>query len=140
MEKLKNLKKMMIGTLEDYAQNGITNSKDLETVDKLAHAAKNLGKVIEMCEEEDGGGSSFRGGSYARGGRGSYEGGSYEGGSYRRRDSMGRYAREGGQGGSSYDSAYAEASEDMRQKLEQMMHKAGSEEERRTIRKLLEQI
>jgi len=69
------------------------------TYDKLAHATKNVGKIIEMKEEEE---YSNRG-SYGMSNRGSYADGSYTDGSFdssfargrgrnARRDSMGRYA------------------------------------------------
>ena len=84
----------------EYGQNDLTQDS-LKTIDTLAHAAKNVLKVMEGCE---GGGSyayydedprNTAMGSY----RGSYRGGSYRGGSYRmsgKRDSMGRYSRADG--------------------------------------------
>lgn len=68
MHKLHDLKKTLIESLEEFADKGVTNATDLKTVDTMAHAIKNLGKVIEMCDEEESG-SSFRRGSY----RGSYD-------------------------------------------------------------------
>lgn len=82
------------------AGNKDLTQDSLKTIDTLAHAAKNVLKVMEGCD----------GGSYAyydedprtaaMGGsmRGSYNGGGSYGGSYRmsgKRDSMGRYSREG---------------------------------------------
>lgn len=142
MHKLHDLKKMILENLEEFADKGVTNATDLKTVDIMAHAAKNLGKVIEMCEEEDSG-SSFRRGSY-RGGsyRGSYDDrprvGGYQDNAYRRRDSMGRYAREGE--GSSYETGYAEASNEMRNMLDTMLRDARSDQERKTIREMMEQL
>lgn len=137
MHKLHNLKKMLLESLDEFADKGVSNSTDLKTVDMMAHAAKNLGKVIEMCEEEDSGSSFRRGGSYRMSNR-VYDGdgsSSYEYGdsSYRRRrDSMGRYSRA--------DRGYAEAAEDMKGRLEEMLQEARSEEERKTIRKMMESI
>ena len=86
------------------------SAAEMQYVDLLAHAKKNLLKAEEMSEDmeyssayEDGYGNS-----YARGGQGGNRGGGNRGGgrnnsSYARgrgrnarRDSMGRYSREGG--------------------------------------------
>lgn len=102
MDKLYDLKEMLCKELEEYGQKELT-AGSLDVVDKLAHAVKNINKIIEAYEEEEysnaGGGSYARGGN--RGGRSyrgySREGGSYRGGSYaQRRDSMGRYSRDDG--------------------------------------------
>lgn len=53
MHDLKNLKKMLIEELEEFGKTGSINKASLETIDKLAHATKNLAKVIEACEEEE---------------------------------------------------------------------------------------
>lgn len=107
MHKLYDLKEMLCRELEDYSNRDNLDINSLEIVDKLAHAVKNIDKIIESEEEQDGGmsGRSYRGGMYDGG---SYRGGSYREGSYRdggmsyargrgrnaRRDSMGRYSRE----------------------------------------------
>ncbi len=102
MHDIKKLKEMLMEELAEYGKGKELTMGSLDMVDKLAHATKNLCKIIESGEEEEyssaeGGSSrgSYRG-SYRGSSRGSYEGGSYEGGSYRRRrDSMGRYSRDG---------------------------------------------
>lgn len=123
MHELYELKELLIKELEEYGRKGELTAGSLETVDKLAHATKNICKIIEAYEEEEG--YSERGGSYryayeggqggnrgGGGGRNSYEGsgnrysregrggggGSYARGRGRnaRRDSMGRYSSEGG--------------------------------------------
>lgn len=138
MHKLHDLKKTLLDNLEMCAEKGINSDTDLKRVDMMAHAAKNLGKVIEMCEEEESG-SSYRGGSYRMGGR-VYDDrprvGGYTDAAYRRRDSMGRYSREGG----SYERGYAEASSDMNDMLDGLMRQARTEEERQTIREMMEQL
>lgn len=100
MHKLYELKDALIKELEDYASEGGVTRANLDTIDKLAHAAKNVGKVIECCEDE--GYSSATGHSYRDPSRdyvrpdGSYRDMSYRGrGRGAKRDSMGRYAREG---------------------------------------------
>ena len=70
MNELHELRDMLCKELKSYSNKGISNST-LDTVDKLAHALKNLDKVIETDE----GYSCDYGRSYAR-----------------RRDSMGRYS------------------------------------------------
>lgn len=93
MEELEKLKAMLCEELEQYGRKGEMSAGTLEIVDKLAHAVKNLDKIIESYDEYSGAYEGGRGGSY-RGG--SYRGGSYRGGSYaRRRDRMGRYSSEG---------------------------------------------
>ena len=91
MHDLYALKEHLVKELEDYGKDGGVTRANLETIDKLAHAAKNVAKVIECCESEDYSkamGHSYRDPSrdYVR------PDGSYRGA---RRDSMGRYSREG---------------------------------------------
>ena len=103
MHELYELKEKLMKELNEYASQEMS-AGSLEVIDKLSHAIKNICKIIESAEEE---GYSERGNSrdgysrnYSRtGGRYAYEGG--QGGSYARgrnarRDSMGRYSREGG--------------------------------------------
>lgn len=93
MHELMKLKEMLCEELEKYGAKGELTSGSLEVVDKLAHAIKNLCKIIEAYEDEE---YSGRGGSYAGGGGGSYAGGG--GGSYEGGMGGGSYAR-GGRGG-----------------------------------------
>ena len=89
MHKLYELKDMLCEELEEYGSKGKLDVGSLDVVDKLAHAIKNIDKIIECKEEEGYSGDdlmgsmrSYRGGrSYARGRRGSV-----------RRDAMGRYS------------------------------------------------
>lgn len=145
MKKLYELKETLCEELEGYAGRKLTGGS-LEEIDKLAHAIKNICKVIEAAEEEQyseasyrGGssrrGSSRAGGSYAQAGggssRGSYAeaGGSYEGSSYARgrgrsarRDSMGRYSRD----------------EEMVAQLRELYEMANDEMQRDSIRKIIQ--
>ena len=113
------------------AKEGQLSMQEVQLMDTLAHAKKNLMKCDEMEE-----GQSYRGGSY---GRGSY-GMMYDDGSYARgrgrgaaRDSMGRYSSEGG-----YSRAdEIEASHDrMMQRLQQIMHDTPDERTRRKLDEL----
>lgn len=110
MHELYELKEMLCKELEEYGSKGELTGGTLEVVDKLAHAVKNLDRIIETKEmEEEGsyaqGGNRYsrngysreggRGGNYSR--EGSYRGGSYARGRGQnaRRDSMGRYSNRG---------------------------------------------
>ena len=53
MNALYDLKDMLVEQLVDYGTKGELSSSVLEKVDILAHAAKNLDKVIESCEEDE---------------------------------------------------------------------------------------
>lgn len=102
MDELYKLKEMLCKELEQYGTKGELTGGSLEVVDKLAHAVKNLDKIIDAYEDGEG---SYAMGGYSRDGRYMRDGGSYRGysrndGSYARgqnvrRDSMGRYSRRG---------------------------------------------
>lgn len=132
MKKLYEIKEKLIDEIETYADKSVSPST-VEAVDKLAHAAKNIGKIIEMCEgegeqsERDG---SYRGGSYRRG-RGMYRDGSYRRGSYddgiypEKRDSLGRYSR---------------AADDVAEKLHHMIDEAPDEKTRHELHRMLDKL
>ena len=82
MHNIHKLKDMLIEELEEYGEKGEMTPGSLEVIDKLAHATKNVCKIIEECEGD--GEYSSRGYYYPRGG-------SYA--RNRRRDEMGRYSR-----------------------------------------------
>lgn len=81
MHKLYDLKDMLCEELEEYGEKGKLDVGSLDVVDKLAHAIKNIDKILEAGDEE----YYSRGMSYARGRGRSYA---------RKRDSMGRYSRD----------------------------------------------
>lgn len=134
--------------------NAKPSVQEIERVHKLTDTIKNLDK-IEMLEEESGG-YSEEGGSYARGGRGR--------GRNARRDSMGRYSREGGYseeggsyGGGSYGggsyaggrgssrgglsyAGYSRDGSDMMERLEEMMHEASDPKEREAIKRCMREL
>lgn len=125
MHEIYELKEMLCEELEKYGAKGDLSAGELEIVDKLAHTVKNLGKIIEMYDEEEeysgnmGYQRNNRGGSYARGrGRNA------------RRDSMGRYSSEG----------YSRAAEDMKDQLRRLMEQAPNEMTRRELEKLVERM
>lgn len=91
MHELYQLKSKMIDELKKYGSKEL-NASNLEAVDKLAHATKNLCKIIEEAEYSE------------TSGRGMYNYGSYDDGMMYshartgrnvRRDSMGRYSGTG---------------------------------------------
>lgn len=112
MHYMEDLKDLLCAELEDYAEKGKKSGKmsmgDLESIHKLTDTVKNILKINML--EEDGGysedghymgegriyGTSYESGYSERGGS-SYARGR---GRYAKRDSMGRYSRDGGM---SYD-------------------------------------
>ena len=100
MHRIKNLRDMLCDELCEYGEKESLTAQDLEIVDKLAHAAKNLDKIISGPEDYSMDGHSGRRmydrsyddrsyddsnsscGDYSRRGRGPSA----------RRDSMGRYS------------------------------------------------
>lgn len=95
MHKIYELKDKLCDELEEYGEKKL-DAGTLDVVDKLAHTIKNLDKIIESYEEEQGysrdmydgmvyedHGRGMEGRSYARGRTGNV-----------RRDSMGRYSRD----------------------------------------------
>ena len=124
MHELYELKDNLVETLKEYGRGEI-NSSSLNTIDKLAHAAKNVCKIIESCEDEE---YSERGYSrYSRDG----ESGRYSrmsgarGRRYAKRDSMGRYSR-------SPDEVHA--------KLQELLDETTDENTRHEIQKFMERM
>ncbi len=90
MHKLYELKDMLCEELEGYGSKEKLDVGGLDIVDKLAHAIKNIDKIIESYEEDGYSGRSYR--SMATDGM-SYGRGSYARGRRNvRRDAMGRYS------------------------------------------------
>ena len=53
MHKLNHLKTLLIKELEGFADNGSIFKTSLGTIDTLAHATKNIIKIIESCDGEE---------------------------------------------------------------------------------------
>jgi len=145
MHELYELKEKLVKELEDYSRQEMT-AGSLEVIDRLAHAVKNICKIIESYEMEgdysqrgggqggrysydngnQGGRYSRNGGYYSRdgGGAGSYARGRGQGA---RRDSMGRYSRGGDP-------------EEMANQLDDMMQDAPNDQIRQQIQQLANQI
>lgn len=120
---------------------------DADYLDKLTHSLKSIKTTVAMMESEDEGGYSGNymmpryGYAYADGNRGGNRGGnmggrsnrSYRGNSYaQRRDSMGRYTREGGY---SYDDGIKEIVEEMRGMMDDL-----PEEKRREVQRFVDKM
>lgn len=113
MHELYELKRMLCDELKEYGKKGELSAGSLSTIDTLAHAVKNLDKIIEAYDSE------YSGRSYR------YDDGMYRGRSYaRRRDSMGRYSR---------DDGFAE-------ELRELMKDAPDETVRQKLQKLIEHV
>ena len=132
MEYMHDLKDKLCKELEEIARKPEMSAGDLEAVHKLTDTIKNLDK-IEMLED----GGYSRDGDWEMEGRGTYErGASYRG---RKRDSMGRYSRDGRYGPTTRMYSRAEAKDDMMAKLEDMMGSA-SEQERAILRQAMDKL
>ncbi len=130
MHELYELKEMLCKELEEMGSKGELTAGTLDTVDKLAHAVKNLNKIIEEYDEEYSGemdGRSYRDGrSYARGR-----------GRYAKRDSMGRYS-------SRYSRNYSRdgysRDGDVAARLEEVMSDVSDEMIRQEIQRIVEKM
>ena len=128
-----NLKEKLCRELDEIARKPEMSAGDLETVHKLTDTIKNIDK-IDMLEET---GEYSQAGDWEMEGRGSYNrGSSYRG---RKRDSMGRYSRDGRYGPTTRMYSRAEAKDDMMAKLEEMMDHA-SEQERTILRQAMDKL
>lgn len=105
------LKKKIIEELEEYGMKNEVKASELPTIDMLAHTAKNLCKLIEMCEDETG--YSYGDRYYGRSGRGYNDGMSYR--------SRSRYS----------DGGYSGSGEWMIEMLEDLKEKAPNDTMRR---------
>lgn len=143
MDAIYELKDMLCEELEEYGKKDKLDVGGLEIVDKLAHTIKNLDKIIESYEDEgyseayyDGSyegtgnmGGGNMGGSYARRysrerGRGSYAMARGRGRNAKR-DSMGRYSRDGKM---------------MAQELRELMEDAPDERIKMELQKVIQKV
>lgn len=133
MHDIYKLKDMLMEELKEYGQKGELTPGSLEVVDRLAHSIKNICKIVEDYEDEEGYssrggmGGSYEGGgmSYARGGR--------RGG----RNQYGSYARGGNRGG-----GYSRAEDNMESLLMEMdgIMPMLSEDKRREAQRFVEKM
>jgi hypothetical protein len=133
MKELYELKQMLCDTLEEYGRQRDLSSSSLQMIDTLAHACKNVCKIIEACEEEE---MYSRDGGYAR---------PYDGGMSNRRYSRdGYYYDDGGmsnrRGRAMNGRFVSRDGSDMARQLRDMMADAPDEQTRNDIRKLVEKM
>lgn len=136
MDYMHELKEKLCDELEEIAKKGELGAGDLEIVHKLTDTIKNIDKIEIM--KEDGG--------YSQAGdwemRGTYDRGS----SYRRkRDSMGRYSRDGmgyrdGRMMPNRMYSRAEAKDHMMDELEEAMAAATTDREKDIIKRAMDQL
>ena len=154
MHYMETLKDLLCAELEDYAEKGKKSGKmsmgDLETVHKLTDTVKNIMKIDVLKEEagysEDGHymgegriyGTSYDDGMHREGGY-SYA----RGRRYAKRDSMGRYSRDGGmsyrgdmRGGYSRE----EGKEYMMESIEELMESATKPAEKEALRRCMDAL
>lgn len=156
MEHLEKIIDMCEDELKTLAKNGKFKSREeIAAADQLAHTMKSLACLMDMWSEDESeysqdDGYSMRGGSYSRDGR-SYGGdSSYARGRGRnaRRDSMGRYSRDGGgsrEGGYSREGSYRrgysrDGKEEYVDQLRDMLRDAPDENTRQGIQRMIQQM
>lgn len=134
MDYMHELKERLCDELEEIANKGELGAGDLEIIHKLTDTIKNLDKIGML---EDG---------YSQAGDWEIEGRAYNrGSSYarRKRDSMGRYSRDGRmmRGGYRDGRMYsrAEAKEDIMDQIEDMMGDA-DEKEKAILRRAMTEL
>ena len=158
MHYMETLKDLLCAELEDYAEKGKKDSKmsagDLEAIDKLTDTVKNIMKIDTLKQElgysEDGhymGEGRIYGTSYESG-YSERDGSSYARGRgrYAKRDSMGRYSRDGGmsyaRGGRGMRGGYSrdDAKSYMIEQIEDMMEDAEKPAEKEALRRCMDAL
>ena len=165
MDYMEDLKDLLCAELKDYAEKGKRSGKmsagDSQLIDTLLNSVKNIYK-INMYEEESGGysedghymgedriyGTSYESGYSERGGS-SYARGR---GRYAKRDSMGRYSRDGGmsydddmsyaRGGRGGNRGYSreDGKHYLMGELERLMKKASTHTEREALEECMQTL
>ena len=115
MKELHELREMLCEGLKEYGKKGELTAGSLSTIDTLAHALKNLDKVME----DDDGYSGYY----------PYDGRVYRGSYARKRDSMGRYSGEHG---------YSRT--DIKEKLRELMNDSDDDRSRDEIKRLIDRM
>jgi hypothetical protein len=136
MEDMRKLKDMLCRELDEFSRRDSIESYDLDTIHKLTDTINNLDEMLEYGGYSQARGGGNRGGmrTYARDGEGGgygYEDSFGDNDGYsmarRRRDERGRYSRDDGR-------------DDMVNRLEEMMSRAGSDRDREEIRRMIERM
>lgn len=128
MHKLYELKEKLMRELEDYSENGKFSKDDVEAIKYITSAIDHICNIVEDAESEEYSNRYEDGMSYARGRGRSYARTGRGRGTGARRESMGRYSREGGY---SYD---------FKADLEELMQDAPNERIRQKMHELMREI
>lgn len=142
MENVEKIMKLADAEFGAIVQNGKFKSREeIDSVYKLMDIVKD-GYEVMSCEDEMYGESYDDG--YGRSMRGSYDGGmSYARGRRNaRRDSMGRYSRDGrSYRGNSYERGYSrDGKDEYKEQLMDMMDNAPDENTRQSIKRMLDSM
>ena len=127
MHAIYDLKETLCKELEEYGSKGELTAGTLDVVDKLAHTIKNLDKIIDKYEEQEGYSGDYDDGMSAKRNRTYNIRGSYARGRNAKRDSMGRYSR------NSYDDG-------MISELRSLMEDAPDDRTRREFQSFIQKI
>ena len=130
MHAIYDLKETLCKELEDYGSKGELTAGTLDVVDKLAHTIKNLDKIIDKYEEQEGYSGDYDEGMSTRRNRTYNIRGSYARGRNAKRDSMGRYSR----------SSYNSYDDGMVSELKSLMEEAPDEKTRREFQNFIQKI
>lgn len=114
-------------------KEGKLSMQEVQYMDTLAHAKKNLLKADEMWEDSEYSMAGDR--SYARDGRMNRGGMSYARGRNARRDSMGRYSRRGNSYGD-----YSMAEDDFKMELQDLMQDAPNEQIKMKLQRMMTEM
>ena len=136
-----NLREMLMDELRIFEneakKKGELPAGMLEVIHKLTETINNLDNIEERDSYAQGGRGGNRGG--ARGGnRGGNRGGGYSRADDMETESFARRRRGGRRSSNNY--SYADGKEDMMEQLEELEEMAGSEEERKIIRRAMQQL
>ena len=129
MRELYELKEKIISELKEYAKKPEMSASALETVDKLAHAAKNIDKLLESGEYSGHYEPMPYGPGYYSRARGR--------GADARRDSMGRYSSGGRY---SYGDEYSMDHADMIEEVRGLMHQADDPKTRQEFERFISKL
>ena len=155
MHYMEDLKDLLCAELEDYAEKGKKSGKmsagDFQLIDTVLNSVKNIYKIDKYKEEMEG---YSEDGTYMGEGRiygTSYDDGMHRDGGYSyargrryaRRDSMGRYSRDGGmsyRGGMRGGYSRDEGKHYMMEQLEEMMEEAEKPAEKEALRRCMDAL
>ena len=112
MNDLYKVKNMLVEELKEFGRKGDLSKASLDAINKLSHAAKNVCKVIDYCEQDE----------------------------YDYSNAMNRNYRDVSyrDGGNSYRRSYSRANEDVKGHLRRLMENANDERVREELRRMID--